>query len=204
MDEPSSVAPAAADAGEPLVNGVSVPPEGSGYRRIFSVKHRDLAQTVPWLVSGAEDLDRYGAGVDARTRALASSLWPGALTLIHARRALGPALHAGSRRDGRAARLGLAGGPPRSCAPAAAPWPSPAPTPTATPPRRRSTRWSPAWLEGVDVAIDAGATACRDASTIVSFPSGELKIIRQGALGARAIRQALGGRPDAGPTARQA
>ncbi len=203
MDEPSSVAPAAADAGEPLVNGVSVPPEGSGYRRIFSVKHRDLAQTVPWLVSGAEDLDRYGAGVDARTRALASSLWPGALTLIM------PAAPSVPRfmqaPDGtvalRASASPVVAALVRACG---CPLAVTSANTHGNPAPASFDEVEPCVLEGVDVAIDAGATACRDASTIVSFPSGELKIIRQGALGARAIRQALGGRPDAGPTARQA
>ena len=70
----------------PSVNGAPVPPSGSGYRRIFSVKHRELTQTVPWLVGGVDALDRYGYGVDPITRALAEAFWPGALTLIvHAR-----------------------------------------------------------------------------------------------------------------------
>ena len=52
----------------PSVNGAPVPPSGSGYRRIFSVKHRELTQTVPWLVGGVDALDRYGYGIDPITR----------------------------------------------------------------------------------------------------------------------------------------
>ena len=46
-------------------------------------------------------------------------------------------------------------------------------------------------LEGVDVAVDAGETPCRDASTIVSFQHGEFQILRQGALPASEIERVL-------------
>ena len=46
-------------------------------------------------------------------------------------------------------------------------------------------------LEGVDVAVDAGETPCRDASTIVSFQHGGLQILRQGALPASEIERVL-------------
>ena len=43
----------------------------------------------------------------------------------------------------------------------------------------------------VDVAVDAGETPCRDASTIVSFQHGGLQILRQGALPASEIERVL-------------
>ena len=46
-------------------------------------------------------------------------------------------------------------------------------------------------LEGVDLAVDAGETPCRDASTIVTFKHGELQILRQGALPASEIERVL-------------
>ena len=46
-------------------------------------------------------------------------------------------------------------------------------------------------LEGVDVAVDASETPCRDASTIVSFQHGGLQILRQGALPASEIERVL-------------
>ena len=49
----------------------------------------------------------------------------------------------------------------------------------------------PRVLDGVDIAIDAGTTPDREASTIVSFQHGSLEIIRQGALSAEAIRRVL-------------
>ena len=53
----------------------------------------------------------------------------------------------------------------------------------------------PRILAGVDIAIDAGETPCRDASTIVSFVHGELRILRQGALAEADIRAVLAGTP---------
>ena len=49
----------------------------------------------------------------------------------------------------------------------------------------------PRILAGVDVAIDAGETPCRDASTIVAVRDGELQILREGALAVREIRAVL-------------
>ena len=46
-------------------------------------------------------------------------------------------------------------------------------------------------LADVDVAVDAGETPCRDASTIVSFQHGGLQILRQGALPASEIERVL-------------
>ncbi len=133
-----------------------------------------------------------------RVRGLARSAYAGAREVAVARGAhphspcerRGPAVHARRGRDGRAEGLRLAGG------------------------RRAHRRlWLPARgherqrarpsrptsfseverriLEGVDIAIDAGETRCKDASTIVALPSGNLKIVRQGALPAKAIASAV-------------
>ena len=48
-----------------------LPVEGSGYRRIFSLKRRELTQTVPWLVADESALDRYGVDVPCAAHVLA-------------------------------------------------------------------------------------------------------------------------------------
>lgn len=76
-------------------NGVLVMPTDSVYgigcaatagnpahERIFAIKHRDRAQTLPWLVASESDLVRYGRDVPAWMQRLAHELWPGALTLV--------------------------------------------------------------------------------------------------------------------------
>lgn len=167
--------------GEPSVNGAALPPASSGYRRIFSVKQRDLTQTVPWLVGGVEDLDRYGCAVDEVTRALADAFWPGALTLI-------------VRANDRVPRFMQAADGTMalrcSASPVVAALINACGCPLATTSANTHGMPAPAaWaaveqrvLEGVDAAIDAGETPCQDASTIVSCVSGEVVIARYGAL----------------------
>ncbi|MGE9911613.1 L-threonylcarbamoyladenylate synthase [Atopobiaceae bacterium SGI.236] len=62
--------------------GCAATPGCPGHARIFDIKRRDRAQTLPWLVADASDLDRYGADVPAWAHALAREYWPGALTLV--------------------------------------------------------------------------------------------------------------------------
>lgn len=166
---------------EPSVNGAALPPASSGYRRIFSVKQRDLTQTVPWLVGGVDDLDRYGCAVDEVTRALADAFWPGALTLIVRANDRVPRFMQAA--DGTVA-LRCSASPVvaaliRACG-----------CPLATTSANTHGMPAPAaWaaveqrvLEGVDAAIDAGETPCQDASTIVSCVSGKIVVARYGAL----------------------
>lgn len=167
--------------GEPSVNGAALPPVSSGYRRIFSVKQRDLAQTVPWLVGGVEDLDCYGCAVDEVTRALAEAFWPGALTLIVRANDRVPRFMQAA--DGTVALR-------CSASPVVAALIDTCGCPLATTSANTHGMPAPAtWsavekkvLEGVDAAIDAGETPCQDASTIVSCVSGEVVVARHGAL----------------------
>lgn len=62
--------------------GCAATPHNPGHARTFAIKHRDLAQTLPWLVADAEDLDRFGRDVPAWAYRLAERWWPGALTLV--------------------------------------------------------------------------------------------------------------------------
>lgn len=181
---------------EPRVNGAVVPPASSGYRRIFSVKHRDLAQTVPWLVGGVADLDVYGMDIDPVTRELARRFWPGALTLIVRARSIVPAYMQAA--DGTVA-LRCSASPVvaeliRACG---CPLATTSANTHGAPAPTSFQEVEPAVLEGIDIALDAGVTPCRDASTIVSCVSGDLVIIRRGALSPEALQDAaaaVGGR----------
>lgn len=166
---------------EPSVNGMVLPPESSGYRRIFTVKQRDLAQTVPWLVGGVDDLDRYGCAVDEVTRALADAFWPGALTLIvrandrvprFMQAADGTVALRCSASPVVAALIRACGCPLATTSANTHGMPAPASFDVV----------EPVVLAGVDAAIDAGETPCQDASTIVSCVSGEVVVARYGAL----------------------
>ena len=176
--------------GVPQPGDAALPPAASGYRRIFSLKQRDLAQTVPWLVAGERDLDTYGAEVGDETRALARAFWPGALTLVVKASSVVPAFLRAA--DGtvalRASASPVVQALIRACG-------SPLAVTSA------NTHGAPApaafsdvearVLQGVDVAVDAGSTACQAASTIVSFASGSLEVVREGALTSSQIQHAL-------------
>lgn len=171
------------------VNGAAVPALGTGYRRIFTLKQRELTQTVAWLVDGVEALDRYGVDIPEDARVLARRCWPGALTIvIKAAPACRPLCVPPTTRwlFARRPRLWCR----RSSAPAAVPLPARAPTRTVRP-RRQALPPSRVASWRVDVAVDAGETPCRDASTIVSFQHGGLQILRQGALPASEIERVL-------------
>ena len=62
--------------------GCAATPENPAHERIFAIKQRDRAQTLPWLVADASDLATYGADVPDYAVKLAMRYWPGALTLV--------------------------------------------------------------------------------------------------------------------------
>lgn len=176
-------------AAEEAAHGALPGPE-SGYRRIFSLKRRDLSQTVPWLVAGPEALDEYGESVSPEIRSLASAFWPGALTVVVPASPRVPGFMRAA--DGTVA-LRASASPViqaiiRSCG-----------CPLAVTSANTHGVLAPASfddveprvLAGVDVAVDAGATACRDASTIVAVRDGKVTVLREGALSAEQILSAL-------------
>lgn len=57
-------------------------PGNPAHERIFEIKRRDRAQTLPWFVRGPEDLARYGEHVAPWALRLAERCWPGALTIV--------------------------------------------------------------------------------------------------------------------------
>ena len=62
--------------------GCAATPNNPGHERIFAIKRRDRAQTLPWLVADPSDLAVYGADVAPYATELAVRYWPGALTLV--------------------------------------------------------------------------------------------------------------------------
>lgn len=167
-----------------------MPDETTGYARIFSLKQRDVRQTVPWLVAGVDALDRFGVDVPPQTYRLAQAFWPGALTLIVK---AAPCVPAFMQADDGTVALRASASPViqaliRACA-------SPLAVTSANthgmPAPVSFDDVEPRILAGVDAAIDAGTTLCRDASTIISTLDGTCRIIRQGALSAERIQSVL-------------
>lgn len=169
---------------------LETPGPHTGYGRIFTLKQRELTQTVPWLVDGPAALERYGKDVPHSICALAEKLWPGALTLVvpaaddvplFMRAADGTVALRASASTVVQELIARCGSP--LAVTSANTHGKPAPI--------SFDEVEPRILAGVDVAIDAGETPCRDASTIVAVRDGELQILREGALTVREIRAVL-------------
>ena len=160
-------------------------PSNPGHRRIFDIKRRDLAQTLPLLVSDASELDRPAIDVPSWARSLVERLWPGALTLVvRASEAVPPDYQ---RENGtvalRVPDSALVRELAREVGPLAVTSANthgmPAPATSADIERRIA--------ESADLTLAAGPTPAGAASTIVDTTSGEPRIVRQGPIPAEAI-----------------
>jgi protein-tyrosine phosphatase len=160
------------------VYGVAADPAAPGaLERIYEAKSRDRGKPVPFLVPDAAAVTRAGAVMGWRARRLARRYWPGPLTLVlptgggfegfrvpdhpvtlAVLRAIGGAL--------RVTSANLSGQPAARDAAAAA-----------------------AALTGhVDLVLDAGPAPLGLESTVVQEDGDTLRILRQGALPAKAVQ----------------
>lgn len=169
---------------------LETPGPDTGYGRIFTLKQRELTQTVPWLVDGPAALERYGKDVPHSICALAEKLWPGALTLVVPAADDVPSLMRAA--DGTVAlRASASPVVQELIARCGSPLAVTSANTHGKPAPISFDEVEPRILAGVDVAIDAGETPCRDASTIVAVRDGELQILREGAMTVREIRAVL-------------
>lgn len=169
---------------------LETPGPDTGYGRIFTLKQRELTQTVPWLVDGPAALERYGKDVPHPICALAEKLWPGALTLVVPAADDVPSFMRAA--DGTVAlRASASPVVQELIARCGSPLAVTSANTHGKPAPISFDEVEPRILAGVDVAIDAGETPCRDASTIVAVRDGELQILREGALAVREIRAVL-------------
>lgn len=169
---------------------LETPGPDTGYGRIFTLKQRELTQTVPWLVDGPAALERYGKDVPHSICALAEKLWPGALTLVVPAADDVPSFMRAA--DGTVAlRASASPVVQELIARCGSPLAVTSANTHGKPAPISFDEVEPRLLAGVDVAIDAGETPCRDASTIVAVRDGELQILREGALAVREIRAVL-------------
>ena len=169
---------------------LETPGPDTGYGRIFTLKQRELTQTVPWLVDGPAALERYGKDVPHSICALAEKLWPGALTLVVPAADDVPSFMRAA--DGTVAlRASASPVVQELIARCGSPLAVTSANTHGKPAPISFDEVEPRILAGVDVAIDAGETPRRDASTIVAVRDGKLQILREGALAVREIRAVL-------------
>ena len=159
-------------------------PKNPAHERIFEVKRRDRAQTLPWFVADAADLDVYGECVPDWARRLAERFWPGALTLVVRASSAVPAEYAQPGADGPTIALRVPGSELDRAVvralgrPVAQTSANVHGAPSAT----SGAGLDPAVAEAVDLVVDAGPAPVGVASTIVDATGAAPRVLREGAL----------------------
>ena len=160
--------------------GCAATPANPAHERVFAIKLRDRAQTLPWLVADVADLSRYGRDVPAWAEDLARAHWPGALTLVVRASEVVPAEYRAAD-DTLALRVpdsNLVRALAREVGPLAV-------TSANTQGEAAATRGAGVEariVEAADLTLDAGPAPVGVASTIVDATSSIPRILRQGAI----------------------
>ena len=158
--------------------------------RLYTVKGRARNKPIPLLVSGYEQLDSLITDLDPLARRLIERFWPGALTLILPRRPDVPDI-IGAGGDSVAVRM-----PAHVLTLALI---NEVGTPLATTSANISGNPSPLDafqvsmnLEGkLDAILDAGPCPGGIDSTVVDTRGGTLRVLRETAIAARTLREAV-------------
>lgn len=167
--------------------GCAAVAHNAAHERIFAIKHRDRAQTLPWLIADAQDLQTFGADIPSWMQRLADQLWPGALTLVvRASSAVPPEYRAVNGTIAlRVPDSNLVRTLAREVGPLAT---------TSANTHGEVAATSGAGVEArivelADLTLDAGSAPLAVASTIVGCEADELRIYREGAISAELIHQ---------------
>jgi len=154
-------------------------PGNPGHGRIFEIKRRARAQTLPWLIADPLDLDRYAREVPAAARELIRRAWPGQLTLVVSASAEVPENYRAA--DGTVAlRL------PDSALVRALAYRCGVPLATTSanthgrPSATSAAAVEREVAEAADLVIDAGPAPVAVASTVVDFLGGRPRVLRAG------------------------
>lgn len=167
--------------------GCAATPGNDGHERIFTIKRRDRAQTLPWLVADPSDLQVFGTDVPAWAQALADELWPGALTLVVRASGTVPAEYAAANGTlaVRVPDSNLVRELARTVGPLATTSANTHGAAAATTGSGVESRI----VEEADLTLDAGLAPVAVASTIVDCTGAEPKILREGAIPASHIER---------------
>jgi L-threonylcarbamoyladenylate synthase len=172
------------------VYGLAVDPRHPGaVRRLFAVKERPLHVGLPVLVADETQALELATGVGPDARRLMTVWWPGALTIVVARR---PAV--GIELGGDETTVGLrcpAHPVPRALAAAVGPIATTSANRHGQPPATTAAGLA-ASLSGVAAVVDAGE--CRgEPSTVVDCTVRPMRILRHGSVPWERILASVGG-----------
>ncbi|MEI6045245.1 MAG: L-threonylcarbamoyladenylate synthase [Chloroflexota bacterium] len=158
--------------------------------RLYAVKRRALHKPIPILVSGPEQLKLVAREVNPLARKLIERFWPGALTLVLPRHPNVPAVIGGGgdtvavRMPGHVLTLALiqeVGSPLATTSANMSGWDSPL-----------DAQQVIMNLGGrIDIILDAGPCPGGIDSTVVDTTGGVLRVLRETAIPARLIREAI-------------
>lgn len=171
-------------------------------RRIFSIKRRDRAQTLPWLVADAADLEVYGACVPAWAQRAAKALWPGALTLVvQASPEVPPEYRRPAAPGGRptiALRCPGSNLVRELARKVGVPLPTTSANTHGLAAATSGAGLEPRIVEAADLTFDAGPAPIAVASAIVDCTAGEPRVLRRGSVSPEEFLRAAGLSPEPG------
>lgn len=158
--------------------------------RVFAVKQRPLHQPLLVLVASQGDVWNYARGIDDRATALMDAFWPGKLTIVlEARSILPMGLTGGTGRIG----IRLSGHP--VCQRIVQDLPGPLTATSANlsgqPGCNRIEDLHPAIAAAADFILDAGPLQPGIGSTVVDIRPTKVHILREGAVAALDILNAV-------------
>ena len=160
--------------------GCAATPANPAHERIFEIKHRDRAQTLPWLIADPSDLRTYAQEVPSWMERLARELWPGALTLVvDASDAVPPEYRAA---NGTVALRVPDSNLVRELARRVGPLATTSANTHGESAATSGDSVEPRIVQEADLTIDAGPAPLAVASTIVGIRDGEPCVYREGAI----------------------
>lgn len=170
--------------------GCAATPNNPAYQRIFDIKKRDLAQSLPLVIADATDLVNLGSGIQPWAQRLADAFWPGALTLVVKASAAVPAQY--QRSDGTVALRVPNSELVRELARRVGPIALTSANTHGVAAPATSDDIERRLADAADLTLTAGPTPQGLSSTIIDATEAEPKIVRQGPIDADAIAAILG------------
>ena len=157
-----------------------------GPQKLMAAKGRDRNMPIPVLVGHVKALDGLAQRVDGVTKSLAEAFWPGALTIVVNAQ---PTLRWDLGETNQTVALRMTLNPIAiELLNAVGPMAVSSANKTGQPPATNVEEAIAQLGEVVTIYLDGGQTPGNIASTIVDVSSGEIKLLRQGAIPLEEIR----------------
>lgn len=169
--------------------GCAATPDNVAYQRIFEIKKRDTAQTLPLLIADIEQFGKLAPNVQPWVLRLVDTYWPGALTVVVKASDTLPAQY--RRSDGTAAFRVPDSNLIRALAREVGPLAVTSANTHGAPAPATSDEIERRIADAADLTLAAGDTKAGMSSTIVDATGLEPRILRQGPITAEHIAAIL-------------